>query len=46
MNPNEEGEFVFDPSELRAALNEKTKMLIINSPHNPTGKVFTRKELE
>lgn len=27
-------------------MSAKTKVLIINSPHNPTGKVFTRKELE
>jgi aspartate/methionine/tyrosine aminotransferase len=35
----------FDPDELRAAFNEKTKAIIINTPHNPTGKVFTRDEL-
>lgn len=36
----------FDPQELAAAFNEKTKAIIINTPHNPTGKVFTRQELE
>ncbi|MEP7272233.1 MAG: aminotransferase class I/II-fold pyridoxal phosphate-dependent enzyme, partial [Acidobacteriota bacterium] len=35
----------FDPDELRAAFNERTKAIIINTPHNPTGKVFTREEL-
>jgi aminotransferase len=35
----------FDPSELRAAFNEKTKAIIINTPHNPTGKIFSREEL-
>ncbi|MCI0665452.1 MAG: aminotransferase class I/II-fold pyridoxal phosphate-dependent enzyme [Acidobacteria bacterium] len=35
----------FDPEELRSAFNEKTKAIIINTPHNPTGKVFTREEL-
>ena len=35
----------FDHDELRAAFNEKTKAIIINTPHNPTGKVFTREEL-
>jgi aminotransferase len=35
----------FDPGELRAAFNEKTKAIIITTPHNPTGKVFTREEL-
>lgn len=36
----------FDPEELRAAFNERTKAIIINTPHNPTGKVFTREELQ
>jgi len=35
----------FDPDELRAAFNEKTKAIIITTPHNPTGKVFSRAEL-
>ncbi|HQR33679.1 MAG TPA: aminotransferase class I/II-fold pyridoxal phosphate-dependent enzyme [Blastocatellia bacterium] len=35
----------FDKEELRAAFNEKTKAIIITTPHNPTGKVFTREEL-
>lgn len=39
------GEFAFDPAELRAAFNERTRMIVVNSPHNPTGKVFTREEL-
>jgi aminotransferase len=36
----------FDRDELRAAFNEKTKAIIICNPNNPTGKVFTREELE
>ena len=36
----------FDPDELAAAFNNKTKAIIINTPNNPTGKVFTRDELE
>ncbi|MBI2123150.1 MAG: aminotransferase class I/II-fold pyridoxal phosphate-dependent enzyme, partial [Armatimonadetes bacterium] len=36
----------FDPDHLRAAFTSKTKAIIINTPHNPTGKVFTRAELE
>ena len=36
----------FDPDELAAAFNDKTKAIIINTPNNPTGKVFTREELE
>ena len=38
-------EWRFDPDELRAAFNDKTRAIIINTPHNPTGKVFTREEL-
>ncbi|MBC7897591.1 MAG: aminotransferase class I/II-fold pyridoxal phosphate-dependent enzyme [Cytophagaceae bacterium] len=35
----------FDPDELRAAFNDRTRAIIVNTPHNPTGKVFTREEL-
>jgi aminotransferase len=35
----------FDRDELRAAFNKNTKAIIINTPHNPTGKVFTYDEL-
>ncbi len=35
----------FDPDELRAAFSTRTKGIIVNTPHNPTGKVFTREEL-
>ncbi len=35
----------FDPDELAGAFNEKTKAIIINTPNNPTGKVFSREEL-
>src|SRR5690349_17631248 len=35
----------YDPSELRAAFSSRTKGIIVNTPHNPTGKVFTRQEL-
>src|SRR3954467_577938 len=38
--------WTFDPDELAAAFNEKTKAIILNTPNNPTGKVFTRDELE
>lgn len=37
--------FGFDIDELRAAITPKTKVLLLNTPHNPTGKVFTRTEL-
>jgi aspartate/methionine/tyrosine aminotransferase len=36
----------FDPEELAAAFNDRTKAIILNTPNNPTGKVFTRQELE
>lgn len=36
----------FDPDDLRAAIGPRTKVLLLNSPHNPTGKVFSRSELE
>lgn len=35
----------FDRDEVRAAFNPRTRLLILNTPHNPTGKVFTRDEL-
>ncbi|MGD9588773.1 MAG: pyridoxal phosphate-dependent aminotransferase [Pyrinomonadaceae bacterium] len=38
--------FVFDREELKAAFNDRTKAIIICNPNNPTGKVFTREELE
>jgi len=37
--------FRFDPDELRAAFSTRTKAIIVNSPHNPTGTVFSRSEL-
>eukprot|EP00921_Rhytidocystis_pertsovi_P003094 GHVQ01005155.1.p1 GENE.GHVQ01005155.1~~GHVQ01005155.1.p1 ORF type:complete len:772 (+),score=86.37 GHVQ01005155.1:142-2457(+) len=56
VNPGEEerksgcrrntGEWTFDLDALRAKINENTRLLILNSPHNPTGKVFSRKEME
>ena len=38
--------FMFDREELSAAFSERTKAIIICNPNNPTGKVFTREELE
>jgi aspartate/methionine/tyrosine aminotransferase len=34
-----------DEAELRAAFSDRTRAVIVNTPHNPTGKVFTREEL-
>ena len=41
-----EPDWTFDPDELAAAFNARTKAIIINTPNNPTGKVFAREELE
>jgi len=40
------GEWTFDERELRAAFHSQTKAIVVNTPNNPTGKVFTRRELE
>lgn len=39
-------DWTFDPDELRRAFNSRTKAIIVTNPHNPTGKVFSRQELE
>jgi aspartate/methionine/tyrosine aminotransferase len=41
-----DSEWTFDERELRAAFHNHTKAIILNTPNNPTGKVFTRPELE
>src|SRR5882724_2180811 len=41
-----DGEWTFDERELRAAFHNQTKAIVVNTPNNPTGKVFTRTELE
>jgi len=41
-----EAEWTFDEQELRAAFHAHTKAIIVNTPNNPTGKVFSRAELE
>jgi N-succinyldiaminopimelate aminotransferase len=38
-------DYSFDPAALRAAISPATRVLLLNSPHNPTGKVFTAAEL-
>ena len=45
LSPDADGRYVFDPDQLRAAITERTKLILLNTPHNPTGKVFTRDEL-
>lgn len=39
-------DFAVDEASLRAAFSGRTRMVLLNTPHNPTGKVFTRAELE
>lgn len=43
--PLREPDFRFDPDELRRAFNAKTRAILVNTPHNPTGHVFDRAEL-
>ncbi|MEQ1698470.1 MAG: pyridoxal phosphate-dependent aminotransferase [Ilumatobacteraceae bacterium] len=38
--------YTFDPDELRAAISPKTKLILLNTPHNPTGRVFSAEELQ
>ena len=38
--------FAVDPDELRAAITQRTKMIVVNSPHNPTGTVFDNATLQ
>ncbi|MFI6758618.1 pyridoxal phosphate-dependent aminotransferase [Micromonospora sp. NPDC050417] len=45
LRPAADGRYVFDPDELRAAFGPRTRLVLLNSPHNPTGKVFTADEL-
>jgi len=46
LRPDERGKWVFDGAEMEGAFTEKTKLVFLNSPQNPTGKVFSRPELE
>lgn len=45
LRPDAQGTFSFDPDQLRHAFTDKTRLIVLNTPHNPTGKVFTRQEL-
>lgn len=44
--PLEPPDYVLDLDRLRSAFNSRTRMIVINTPHNPTGHVFTKTELE
>ena len=45
LQPGADGRYVYDPAELRAAVTPRTKLILLNTPHNPTGKVFDPAEL-
>src|SRR6266705_711418 len=46
LHLREARDFAFDPAEREAKLTKKTKLVILNSPQNPTGGILTRKDLE
>src|SRR5438477_3608904 len=46
MPLREERGFRFDPDEFRSLVSDRTRLLIINSPHNPTGSALTRADLQ
>lgn len=46
VHTDEKNSFKLTPAELSAAISERSRLLILNSPSNPTGSVYSRKELE
>lgn len=45
LRPQPNGRYGFDQTELQSVITDKTRMILLNSPHNPTGMVFNREEL-
>ena len=45
LQPDANGRFAFDEAELRAAFGPRTRLMLLNTPHNPTGTVLTREEI-
>ncbi len=45
LQPDEDGRYRFEVDELREAMSGRTRLILLNTPHNPTGKVFDRDEL-
>ena len=45
LRPGPDGRYHVDQAQLRAAFTDRTRLVLLNSPHNPTGKVFTAAEL-
>jgi len=46
VNLHEARDFAFDPQELERLITPRTRLLILNTPHNPTGGMLSRKDLE
>lgn len=46
LRPAASGRYEFDADALRAAVTDRTKLILLNTPHNPTGKVFDSDELQ
>ncbi len=46
LSPDADGVYGFDAADVRDAVTDRTKLVLLNTPHNPTGKVFTRAELD
>ena len=46
VNTDEESDFIVDVDDIKNAITDKTRAIIINSPNNPTGTVYTRENLE
>ncbi len=46
LRPQSDGRYGFDPDEFQRAITPRTRVILLNSPHNPTGMVFTQDELQ
>ncbi|WP_372998156.1 PatB family C-S lyase [Sulfurimonas sp.] len=46
LKQNEEGKYIFDIEDLKSKIDDKTRLLLLCSPHNPVGRVWKREELE
>ncbi|MCW5756734.1 MAG: aminotransferase class I/II-fold pyridoxal phosphate-dependent enzyme [Phycisphaeraceae bacterium] len=45
LSPGEDGRWTYEPADLQAAFAASPKAILLNTPHNPTGKVFSHEEL-
>ena len=46
LEPQQDGSWLLDMDRLREAFGKRTRMIVVNSPHNPSGKVFSAQELD